>query len=250
MSFFSGQGKLWAALRTISAGPVLTVGGFTHLGNCSMFDIGGGAILSQYAKGGSETRAAADRVSEPMSLSITMEEFAASNLAFLLYGLNSSIAGTTVSNEVVIAHSLKMTPLENINLSSFTSLTNSAVSITYVNGVDYAVKLKAGSITIPAGSAIADAQSLKANYVFGAHSKISVGTMIPSNYWLRLEGINIANGNEPVVVDVFDVKFWPLEKLPLITKEHVALSITGRVFYDTYQTDDTANGRLMRIRKP
>jgi hypothetical protein len=241
--YYSGQGKVQAAIRDVNNVPQ----GFYELGNCSVLQLIVGANMSRYAVGGSQSVAKAVRPSEVPSFVLTMDEYLPDNLASVIYGQTTAVVGTTITNEVIVGFPGKSMPLANISLSSFTSLTNAGGTITYVRDTDYTIDLPTGMITF--GSVITNAQSLRASYVFKAHTKVGAGTTAPPYLWLRLNGVNTADNNNPVVVDVFKVRFYPVDALNLISDGLDVLSIRGRIFYDRAQADNLTDGRFFRVRK-
>lgn len=243
--FFLGQGPVLSAIRDGSGIPL----GFTLFGNCSNLELSLGKNLSLYATGGSQTPANAVRSSEPPSLTMNIENISSANLAMLIYGINTAIAAGSVASETVIGYLDKVCPLAYINLSSFTSLTHSSGSPTYVRNTDYTVDLKNGAITPLSTGAISNAQSLRANYVRLASTKVAAGTIAPPFQALRFHGLNVASSLDPVVVDVYKVRFYPIDNLPLIADKHASLKVSARIFYDPVQSDTTTDGRLVRIRK-
>ena len=206
-----------------------------------------GALLN--GTGTQLTLPPAIRASDPPQFDIAMESWNPANIAIAMYGASNTIAGATVANEVITARAGLTVPLANINLASFTSLKNSGNTVTYVLNTDYQINLAMGSITFPSGSAITDGQSLNANYVSSAYSKISAGTVTPGFMWLRLEGLNTANFNSAVVVDLFKTRLYPVEQTDLLSDRFEQLILHGRLFNDYAQTLNTTDGQLFRIRQ-
>jgi hypothetical protein len=243
--YFSGQGSVFAGLRNASG---QTPGGFVNLGNCSSLLLHLGRNFVRDATGGSETLQPLVRATDPPTFDLVMEELTAANLALLTYGQNTPVSGATVSGEVLTGVAGASVPLANINLTAFTSLTNAGGGTTYVRNVDYLINLSSGMITIPSGSPATG--SLRANYIYGAHTKVGLGTIAPPYYWLRFEGLNSANFNTPVVVDLFSTRLAPVESLPLIGDTFLTMQIQGRMFKDSFQNvSDLTTGQLMRIRQ-
>jgi hypothetical protein len=178
-----------------------------------------------------------------------MEDMTSANMQTLLYGQNNSFSGT-VTAEVVVGYVGKMTPLVNMNLSSFTTLKNQALSTTYVKNTDYTVDLSNGTISIPAtGSAITDGQILSAAYVYNTYTKVGIGTSNQPFFALRFEGLNTANTNSAVIVDMYKTKLYPLESLILISDQINQLQVNGRMFKNQFMTDTRADGLYMRIKQ-
>jgi hypothetical protein len=67
----------------------------------------------------------------------------------------------------------------------------------------------------------------------------------PKEYWLRFNGLNTAEDDTPVVIDVFRAKLRETEDLSLIGNEVGQLSIMADVLFDGAQAD----GPYYRIRQ-
>ncbi len=241
--YFSGQGKVYLSLKDGGGNPT----GFSFLGNTPALDFAIGRAGERYATGGGTPYGLVRGSGSPV-ISLTIDELTKDNLAKALWSAVTSVAGNTVANEVLTSALGKTVPLANINLSSFTSLTDLGGGTTYVNGTDYTANLKAGSITFPAsGSAIGDAASLKANYVFGAYDKIPAFTTVQPYYWLRFEGINTADGDSPCIVDAYKVKVLPASGLSFINDALSAVQFVVPMHYDS--TRGGTDGYFFRIRQ-
>ena len=74
--------------------------------------------------------------------------------------------------------------------------------------------------------------------------------LVKGKYYMavRVEGMNTANSNSAVVLDLFKVRFYPLEALPMISDSLVGMSVQGRIFKDPLITDTQAEGQLFKIR--
>lgn len=247
--YYRGQGKVYISSRDATTGQ--PTGGFRFLGNVPSLRISTSTqqVKHQESHTGQGLTDLVIETTKEATLMLTLEDFDRDNLALLLYGTATTIAGATISSETVIGYVGRHVPLANINLTSFTSLTNAGATTTYVNGTDYAVDLKSGMLSIPVGSAIADAGSLRANYVCGNHEKISTFTRTNRELWLRFDGLNTAEGDAPVVIDIYRARFMPQKELNLIGNELSTIEMDGDVLYDAKQPDTTTDGRFFRVRQ-
>ena len=179
-----------------------------------------------------------------VTLGIQLENFDKDNLVLALFGTPTAIAGATVTGESLKAPGPgRSVPLANINLTSFTSLSAG------VQGTDYTVNLKTGMISFTAGSTIAAGTSLTASYVCAAAEKVAAFTATNKEYWLRFDGLNTAEGDNPVVIDCFRVRFMPSKEWSLIGNELSSLELDGDALYDAKQPDSTVDGRFFRVRQ-
>lgn len=245
--YFSGQGKVYIAKRDGSGVPQ----GFVFLGDCSLLGINLGRAGERSATGGSETPGSLSMGGSSPVIDMVLDDFAKENLAAAMYGQANAISGATVAAEALIARLGYTVPLVNINITSWTSLTHDSGSPVYTKNVDYSVNMETGSILFPAsGSAIVDAQALRANYVFGNHEKVSAFTMASAFYWLRLEGWNTAmSPKQAVVLDVYKVKLMPTDGYPVISDGFAQMRLMAQAHYDENMSSTTANGNYLRIRQ-
>lgn len=63
---------------------------------------------------------------------------------------------------------------------------------------------------------------------------------------VRFEGLNTADGNSPVVVDLFKFSVDPLKELSLISDTFGSFQLEGALLYDATQT---AGSKFFRMRK-
>ena len=225
MTYFVGQGKVYAALRDGTTNPT---GGFLYLGNCPELKLRIGAAGAALATGGAQTLAPVLPEGDPPSFSMVLEELSNDNLTNFLYATRTTVAAGTVSNESVTLCKGRTTRLSRMGLSSFTSLSGG-----YTQGTHYTVNLDAGSIDVPSSSTIPDGTTLNATYVTKDQYQIDPFTTAPPLWWLRFEGMNSANSSVPMVIDLYRVRIRPPEELDLIGDTLAPLSLTGRILYDT-----------------
>ena len=105
---------------------------------------------------------------QSLQLTVRMENVDVENLAQAIFGTSTTIAQGTVTNETHTAHRGYSFFLNRPNLTSFTTITPTAVA-----GTDYNVNLKTGEIFIPKNSAIADATEVQCSYIADAINRIS-----------------------------------------------------------------------------
>lgn len=183
--------------------------------------------------------------------SFTVEEFTRANLAYFLFGTSTSVQSATVTSETVIAKLGGYVALANINITTWTSLVlGTAPSTVYVENTDYVINRSSGMLFFPPTSTITDGASLRANYSCGATEKISAFTGVQNPvYWLRFDGLNQAEDNKPVIIDVYAFRPKPIGSLELITEDFSQLDIEGMALYEDRMPDNTSDGRFFRIRQ-
>ena len=102
----------------------------------------------------------------------------------------------------------------------------------------------------PPTSTIVDGASLRANYASGAIERVSgfTGNQNPV-YWLRFDGLNQAEDNKPVIIDIYSFRPKPVSSIELITEDFSKLDIEGMALYEDRMPDNTTDGRFFRIRQ-
>lgn len=233
--YYRGQGKVYLAERNPAGAPM----GFRYLGNCPQLRLSTQVQKIEHQESYTG-RSSTDLVLETQRramLMMRLESFDIKNLELALYGQASTVAGATVTDEPHTAYKGKALGLSNINLTSFTTLKNGAT--TYIAGTDYTVNLKSGLIDILEAGAIADNTSVTATYVAGSFEKLKGFTAQVRNYYLRFDGLNTVENDAPVIVEVYKVRFEPVNQLDLIENQLVGIELSGEALYDDLRADTT-----------
>jgi len=79
-------------------------------------------------------------------------------------------------------------------------------------------------------------KTLSADYTYTAQNLVDALTEGATERYLRFEGLNTADGNNPVVVEVFKFSTDPLQQLALIGDEVQQFELAGNVLADPLQT--------------
>ena len=189
------------------------------------------------------------------TVNLTIEEFTKENLALALYG--NYVVGTpgTVTNEPLAGASPLVGEryfLAHPKVASLVILDSSATPATLVEGVDYTVDKDFGAIQLlrlnDGGTpAVAYAAPLKASYAFGVTTDIGIFTQPLPERFLRLEGINTADGNARVLVELYRVAFDPLKEISFISNEYNKFEMEGSLLADSSKPFDATLGQFGRI---
>lgn len=90
--------------------------------------------------------------------------------------------------------------------------------------------------------------ALTADYTYAAQVKVDALTTAAPEKFLRFEGLNTLDGNNPVVVEIFKFVLDPASEFGLITGEEAAsLAIEGSVLADTLQSSGSQFYREMAL---
>jgi hypothetical protein len=126
---FRGQGVLSIAERDVSGYPL----GLTDMGNATQ------VMLSPSVDRISHRESRSGRMFEDVNIErmidvgiqFTLESIAAANLRRYMYGSTSQISAATITNEIVTGYLGKRSKLARLPITTFTSLTNAAATLTY-----------------------------------------------------------------------------------------------------------------------
>jgi len=245
-TYFFGQGSLYMAERDMATG---LLSGFLPFGDVSSLSLTLSGKLDHTAVSFGVAPSRFGVVpGEVMRVTAVVDNFSAANLALLLYGQFFTVP-TNLHGDTIKAHVGRWCNLTHINVVTLNSVMNVAATQAYMEGADYEIDKPNGMLWINPQGLIADLQDITVHYMYGAHDIIPAGTTLPSFLYLRFNGLNVADGNKSVVVDIYKVRVRPLQQLPLIAEQFVPLVLEGDIYYDDAQVDMTLTGRWFRIRR-
>lgn len=230
--YFSGQGALLLATRNATTG---AAEGFREVGNVSALTLGVETTTFEHKESCSGVRGIDLEIVQEInvSASFTLESMSPENLALVLYGSSSTVAGGSVTDEQIPLYHDKWMPLANIDVSNVVVGDDATPTTTYVVGTDYEINLAAGSIKALSTGAITDGQVVFVDYDNGGHSEVeAVESGTPPTRWARFEGLNTADTDKPVVIDFYKMSIQPLAELALITDEISQAEVESKVLSD------------------
>jgi hypothetical protein len=242
-SYYSGQGIVMLAKRDANGEPM----GFTPIGNVSDLKISVSVSTIEHKESQTGQRAIDLRLTTETksALSMTVENFIAANLADALRGSNTQKMGGTVTAEPVKAYLGKVVALKHIRVSNVAVKDGAS---TLVAGTDYEVNEDAGSIRFKDTiSGVADGDTLSVSYSYGAQVQVDALTEGAKELYMRFEGLNTAEGNVPVVVEVFKFLTDPLKELSLISDSIQQFTLEGSVLADSTKTSGSKFFRVTKL---
>jgi len=227
--YFRGQGPLMIADRDANGKPM----GMEFVGdlesvsltpNVERFEVientsGAGAIGSSGVK----------RTS--YGVSIGFRSVKPSHLKLALQGALTSKAAGSVTNEVHTAYLDKFTPLEHTNVSSVV-VTGAGGTPTYVENTDYIVHADEGLIEFISGGTITDGTAVEIDYSYAAQQHVKVAPQNKDKF-LVFNGINTANNDKRVRVELYKVQLDPGALDNMISDEPGPMTINGVLLLDT-----------------
>lgn len=115
-------------------------------------------------------------------------------------------------------------------------------------GVVVELNTTAKTITIGTPLAYFDGYALTVDYTYSAQTVINALTTGTAEKYLRFEGLNTADGNNPVNIDVFKFSVDPLKELSLIGEGVGQIQLEGNVLADSLQTSGSKFFRQTQLR--
>lgn len=166
-------------------------------------------------------------------VNLTFQSISVPNLALMLRAGITEVASGTVSEADYTAYLGGLIRLQYMNPSTVV-VTNSAGTTTYVNGTDYKVT---GAGVIPLeGGAITEAQAIKISYAYSAQRIVQPFTQGQGEYTIYFDGLNEAENNANVTVDLHRVKLAIPQELSMIGDNFMRMAGTGDLLLDPTKT--------------
>ena len=250
MAYFSGQGRVYLAARDAGGNPLA----LRWAGNVPDLKVSLNIETIEHKESYSGQRLTDLQLikGKDGEFTCTLEEFSAENLALSLYGEAASATGGTVSAETfptgIAAGETRL--LANPFVSNVV-ITDSSGTPKTLPASQYTVHENQGAITfnnITAGGPYV--QPFKAAYTYGARRSTAMFKSAQPEVWLRFDGINTADGNKPVILDLYRVAINPTKDFSLISDELQRFELSGRVLADTLKDADGPLGQFGRLIVP
>jgi len=173
---------------------------------------------------------------DSVTLSMTMSDYNADNLAIALFGESSAVTAATVTDENISAPaSLVGDPLVTtanvMDVDQTITVTSDPAGTTYVADTDYTVT--AAGIKILSTGSISASDPLLITYDKKAVDVVEALTQAAGEYELVFDGLNEAQSGAPFVVTAYRAKFGPAAEMSLIGDDFGELTLTCDVLQDT-----------------
>jgi len=248
-TYYYGQGRIYLAERNATTG---VPGDFRWVGDVSAFSIKLAVEKVEHKESYSGQRALVRSfpIGKSATVDMTLHQVDTDNLALTLNGSSTSVDTGTASAEalpdgLVVGSQVS---LANPGVSSVVvSDSTSGTALVLTAGTDYTVDADFGRITF---LKVADfVQPFKVAYSYAARKSVGMFTTGQKNFALRYEGVNLAEGNAPVIADLYKLAPDPLAELALITtgNDVAGMQITGGVLLDSNKPASGALGQFGAI---
>lgn len=249
-TYYYGQGRVSLALRDASTG---APGPYQWIGDVSALTLKYTSDKVEHKESYSGQRGLVRSfpVGAALEIDMTLHQFDSANLARVLRSTVVSTEAGTVSAETLgdadtaVGDELY---LANPGASSVV-ITDSASSspATLTAGTDYELDADFGRLTVL--NVTGFTLPLKAAYSYKARSAVGMLTQGQSNFALKYEGVNLAEGNASVITDIFKLAPDIVQQLDLITSGNdvAPLSVTGAGLLDSSKSASGALGQFGSI---
>lgn len=180
------------------------------------------------------------------ALNMTLDEWSSANLALAFQATVSNIITGTVTAEV-FPDDLVAGDLVRLDrpFASALVITDSAGTPATVPPANYALEGHGGNIVRIINPA-SFTQPFKAAYTYAAAENAVLFAAPSKVVFVQFDGINTET-DEPVVLDLWRVRFDPVGSLGLINAEYGNLAMTAAVLFDPTRASDAALGGFGRM---
>ncbi|MGU9776192.1 phage tail tube protein [Salmonella enterica] len=238
-TYYYGQGKVYLAPRGEDGKP----GAWRWIGDVSALQVAMTVESFSHKESYSGQRAEVRRLitSKAASVTSTWHDHNPDNLALVLYGQSATVAAGTVTGETLPA---------NIKAGERFSLEHQNISDVLIGElvaeVDYAVDSEFGAVTFNTDQVAAPS----VNYKYGASTVTSIFDQNPAEVAFRFEGLNLAENEQKVILELYKLKYDPTSALSLINTDTslAGLETTAAALADTQRKEsDAVYGRYGRL---
>lgn len=244
--YFEGKGKVYAAKVTNGV-----PGAFRWVSDCNQLQLQGQIQTEDIYESYTGLNLLADRIQKQpvMNLNMTLREWVTDNIAWGFWGASATIATGNATGEALPAALVNgdVARLKYPQVSSV-QITDSA-SATLTEGTDFKVNAAYGSIEF-----ISDlsgyTQPFSANYSYNGGDNVTMFTAMSPIRWVRFEGLNIADSNTPVLVELYRVQTDPLSQADFLGTSAADLQMKGAALYDATKDGNADLGQFGRIIYP
>jgi hypothetical protein len=248
--YYSGQGVVMVGNRDPLTGKPL---GLIPVGNVSDLKIAIQTTVIEHKESQTGQRGIDLRLTTQTkaTLSMTMENFNAANLAVALRGTATTVAGGTVTGEAHQVIPGGVAPLDHMNVSAVTVTGAGTAYVDDITTPDWGhkINLDAGSVLVRDTNAGTNGLvSITVNYTYGEQYQVEALNVGMQEKYLRFEGLNTADGDASVVIEVFKFSVDPLKELSMISDTVQQFVLEGNVLADQLRTTGSKYFKEMATR--
>jgi hypothetical protein len=222
---YIGVGRVW--VRAYGS-----TGARRHVGNVSSLTLRHNIEaqrMPEYTRPGGGTAVKLERI-DTVESSMTWLNFSPENWAIATAGTVTDVALSASTVENVTGHKGSVTTLAKLP-STITTVTSDPAGTTFQTPRDY--EKSAAGIYIPTTSTITDGQALIVTYANIAQKRVEGSMGTSTVLEVLFEGLNDADTQKPVVVDIWRMSVPPAAELSLIGLEFGEMAIAAELLADT-----------------
>jgi len=247
-TYYYGQGKVFAA-------PIVNgvLGELRFMGDVSALSVALAVEKVEHKESYSGQKALVRSfpIGKTATLNMTLRSIETDNLAMVLYGKSVITPAGTVTGEdlgtVAAGDTVRLAQAGASNLV----ITDSASPANTIDPSHYELLANGayGEVIFKSLPTPAPTFPLKAAYSHSARKAVGMFTAPQPTVAIRYQGVNLAEGNAPVLIELYKVATDPLAELPLISDgtEVAGLSITGGILLDSSKPASGALGQFGHI---
>ena len=245
-TYFYGQGRVF--LRPAGS---TGNGGWRWAGDVSTLTFGGTDETASHKESysGQKSKVRSFSIGGDRTIKGTWHQVDAVTIAELLRGTVSEIAAGTVTAEpfpatIAVGDVIKLDKPYNVSDLVITDSTGSPVTLAPEHYDFFAEHGSLELLSLP--TAPAPSQPFKAAYKHAGARQVAFFNAAPKEMQLRYEGVNLAEGNAPVIAEFYKTSTAPLQELALITSGN---ELAGMAYEAECLADSTrpTNGPLGRF---
>lgn len=242
-NYLLGQGKVYFAKRDANGNPLA----LRWLGDVSAAKLGLKTTNAEQKESYSGQRGTVKRivVGKEATFECTMMEISNDNLAANLSGKVTSTPSGSVTGEplpTVVAGARVALDFPKV---SALVITDSAATPVTLADTKYKLDPDFGAIDFK--DVTGATQPFKAAYTHAAVDSVAMFNAQQEDVFVRYEGINLAEGGAPIIIELYKVNAEPLKELALITDKFAEMQITAAVLIDGTKPVSDDMGQFGRI---
>jgi len=246
--YFSGQGKVFIAERDSTTGQPKS---FRFVGNVPELKVSLAVEQLEHKESTSGARLLDFRMTKEKkcNLQFVLEDFTAENLEMGMYGTTSVLGAATVTAEefpddLVAGDFVR---LANPKVSAVVIKDSAGSPVTLTLDTHYRIA-SADFGTIEILNVASFTQPFTAAYSAAAGGQnVAMFTQPSKERWIRFEGLNTADENKPVLIELYRSLLDPQKEFSPISDELLKMDLEGAVLYDPTKVADAVLGQFGRI---
>lgn len=248
--YFSGQGEIFVADRDSSG----NIGPYRSVGNVPSLTVSLETSVQDHKESITGKRLTDYRLitENKATVTMTLEKFTKKNLQLLMYGSDQSTTSSTSVTGEVLKTGVLTVAVNDIYFTKFpnaSSVVVKAGSTTLTLNTDYSLTTSGGwaKITILTIANMGSSGNLTVDYSAAAFDSVVLFKAPNTERALKFLGLNTADSDRVVNVELYRIIFDPAANVALINDELAQFELTGSALVDTTRLNDATLGGFGRV---